>query len=87
MQNIDTLNNTDYNVINGQVRSAVTDSDFYLFVIPMGQLWDSDMWHILVIPTTKLEDVSMPGYLTGRVPSSIIKEYMEKSPEEVLSAV
>ena len=23
MQNIDTLNNTDYNVINGQVRSAI----------------------------------------------------------------
>lgn len=72
---------------NGQVRSAVTDSDAYLFVIPNGELWESEKWEVLIIPTAVLEDPKMPGYLTGRVPADIIKKYRSVDPVEVLNVV
>ena len=68
--------NADAGAANGQVRSGVTDSDVYLFVIPTGELWEVDKFTYLVIPTSELEDAKMPGYCRSSVTAKVMDKWL-----------
>ena len=72
---------------NGQVRSGITDSDVYLFVIPTGELWEVEKFQYLVIPTTELEDEKLPGYCRSSVSAKVMDKWLAENPVATLSSI
>jgi len=69
----------------GQVRSGIHDSDVYLFVIPMGELWEVEKFEYLVIPTVELEDPKMEGYCRSSVSAKVMDKWLNENPLVTLS--
>ena len=72
---------------NGQVRYQVGEFDVMIFTSPEVIRPDFSCEDLIAIPSEELHDPKKPGFLVGRVPPRLVKEWRKRSAIEVLRVV
>lgn len=70
---------------SGHVAYSKDEFDVVVFTIPREDIFTTEHWEVLAIPTYELIDPKYPNYLCRRVSSALYKKYKGKAKEVLTS--